>query len=453
MSKGSKVPTGSQHVSNDPDREMHLLRNHLSPGDCVSCDHYVVDHASRKVFLNHQSSLRAADTLLGKRLVEHQANQYGIRIKCYHADNGTFASNEFQADCEAKAQQLTFSASNAHHQNGVAERYIGTITRLARAMLLHSALFWPGEHSLDLWPMAMDYAVWIWNHLPMDDGLSPEEKFSGQKLPNYDHLRRAHVFGCPCYVLNPKLVAGSKIPKWDPRSRQGKFIGYSKQHSSSAGLILNPRSGYISTQFHVLYDDEFSTVTGCDDAQRLHLENVDWASLIQRQGGSELAYDESDIDLVPDHLDDSWLTPEEINAKQNEINNNPNQVIFRQPPAVVDDNPIDIIVINNQNDNHESSGVPSEVIIDSSSTSSSTSASSSQTERVSIDEARDEVIQERLNRTTRSGRTVRPNSRFFNREFVNFSTHEGAESFEKRRIHGFDFDQFHNTMLDWGNAI
>lgn len=478
MSKGAKVPTGSQHVQNDPDREMRLLQNHLSPGDCVSCDHYVVDHrgrlyhtagrereqdrycggtlfvdhASRKVFINHQSSLRAADTLLGKRLVEHQSHQYGVRIRRYHADNGTFASNEFQADCDAKAQHLTFSASNAHHQNGVAERYIGTITRLARAMLLHSALFWPGEHSLELWPMAMDYAVWIWNHLPMDDGLSPEEKFSGQKLPNHDHLRRAHVFGCPCYVLNPKLVAGGQIPKWDPRSRQGKFVGYSKQHSSSAGLILNPRSGYISTQFHVLYDDEFSSVSGCDDAQRLQLEDVDWASLIQRQGGSEQSYDEGDIDLVPDHLDDSWLTPDEINAKHNNVNNDPSQVIFRQPPAVVRNDPVDIIIINNQNNNEELLSVPSEIIVESSTPASSSSSSSHQTENISIDEARNEVVQERLNRT-RSGRPVRPSSRFFNRDFVNFSTHDNAESFGNRRLRGFDIDSYQTNMLDWGNAV
>jgi Reverse transcriptase (RNA-dependent DNA polymerase)./Integrase core domain. len=479
MSKGAKVPTGSQHVHNDPAREMHLLRNHLSPGDCISCDHYVVDHrgrlyhtagrereqdrycggtlfvdhASRKVFLHHQSSLRAADTILGKRLVEHQSHQYGIRIKQYHADNGTFASNEFQADCDAKSQRLTFSASNAHHQNGVAERYIGTITRLARAMLLHSALFWPGAHSLDLWPMAMDYAVWIWNHLPMDDGLSLEEKFSGQKLPNHDHLRRAHVFGCPCYVLNPKLVAGGKIPKWDPRSRQGKFVGYSKQHSSSAGLILNPRSGYISTQFHVLYDDEFASVAGCDDAERLQLEEVDWASLIvQRQGGSELAYDEGDVDLVLDHLDDSWLTQEEINAKHHEINNNPNQVIFRQPPTLERNDPVNIIVIHIQENNEGPSAIPSEIIVESSSASSTSSTNSHHTDSLTIDEARNEIAQERLSRT-RSGRPVRPNSRFFNRDFVNFSTHNSAESFGNRRLRGFDFDCYQNNKLDWGNMV
>jgi Integrase core domain. len=441
MSKGSKVPTGSQHIQNDPDREMHLLRNHLSPGSCVSCDHYVVDHrgrlyqtagreretdrycggtlfvdhASRKVFLHHQSSLRAADTLIGKRILENQSNQYGVRIKQYHADNGTFASNEFRADCDAKSQQLTFSASNAHHQNGVAERYIGTITRLARAMLLHSALLWPQEHSLDLWPMAMDYAVWIWNNLPMDDGLSPEEKFSGQKFPNYDHLRRAHVFGCPCYVLNPKLVAGQKIPKWDPRSRQGKFVGYSKQHSTTAGLILNPRTGYISTQFHVLYDDEFSSVSGCNDAQRLQLEDVDWASIIQCQGGSEVSYDEGDIDLVPNHLDDSWLTPDEIRAKQHDIQSQNNPVVIRQPAAAERNDPADIIVITNQNDDEEQPTVPSEIIVESSSASSS-SSSSNGSESVMIDQARYEVIQERMNRT-RSGRAIRPNSRFFNRVF------------------------------------
>lgn len=47
MAKGSKVPVGSQHIHNDSNKEMALLRNHLQPGDCMSCDHYVVDHRGR----------------------------------------------------------------------------------------------------------------------------------------------------------------------------------------------------------------------------------------------------------------------------------------------------------------------------------------------------------------------------------------------------------------------
>ena len=234
LSKMTKQKTNTQHHTNDPAKEMALQREHLSPGDCISWDQYVVphrgrlyksagrereslrfgggslavDHASKRVFIHHQTSLDASHTLVGKRLLERDAREVGVKITRYHADNGIFASSEFKADCELKEQKLTFSASNSHHQNGVAERYIGTISRMARAMLIHQALLWPRRHNVNLWPMAMDYAVWLWNNLPMDDGISPEEKWTGTKFPNYDHLRRAHVFGCPCYVLNPKLVEG-----------------------------------------------------------------------------------------------------------------------------------------------------------------------------------------------------------------------------------------------------
>jgi hypothetical protein len=66
-------------------------------------------------------------------------------------DSSTIVLQEFSNDCEAKSHCLTFNASHAaHHQNGVAEHYIGTMTPLAHAMLLHSAFLWPREHHLDL---------------------------------------------------------------------------------------------------------------------------------------------------------------------------------------------------------------------------------------------------------------------------------------------------------------
>ena len=195
-------------------------------------------------------------------------------------------------------QKLQYSASNTHHQNGVAERYIGTIIRMARAMLIHSALLWPKQSKLEHWPMAMDHAVWVWNNLPMDDGLSPEEKWTGSKAPSYNHLQRAHVWGCPAYVLDPKLADGQKILKWSPRSWQGKFIGYSKDHSNSAGLILNPKTGYLSTQYHVLYDDKFETVEDCDlEQQRTLARNINWQTIITQEGAHEINYEIQDEDL------------------------------------------------------------------------------------------------------------------------------------------------------------
>ena len=39
------------------------------------------------------------------------------------------------------------------------------------------------------------------------------------------------------------------------------FLGFSSEHSSTVGLILNTYMGNISPQFHVVYDEKFETVT------------------------------------------------------------------------------------------------------------------------------------------------------------------------------------------------
>jgi len=70
------------------------------------------------------------------------------------------------------------------------------------------------------------------------------------------------VFGCPVYVLDPKLQDGSKIPKWSLHARLGQFLGFSKSHSSSVGLICNLRTNHVLAQFHVVYDQLYSTVYG-----------------------------------------------------------------------------------------------------------------------------------------------------------------------------------------------
>jgi hypothetical protein len=38
------------------------------------------------------------------------------------------------------------------------------------------------------------------------------------------------------------------------------FLGVSHAHSSSVGRILNLRTGNISPQYHVVYDDSFTPV-------------------------------------------------------------------------------------------------------------------------------------------------------------------------------------------------
>jgi hypothetical protein len=52
-----------------------------------------------------------------------------------------------------------------------------------------------------------------------------------------------------------------KNPKWEPQSWMGKYIGSSPSHASNVGLILNPRTGHVSPQFHVVYVDDFTMVS------------------------------------------------------------------------------------------------------------------------------------------------------------------------------------------------
>jgi hypothetical protein len=221
-----------------------------------------VDHATQYVHCTHQVSLRVGETLKAKNSFEGWAKESGHKISHYHADNAPFRSAEFVHDCTIKGQTMSYSGVGAHHQNGVAERSIQTITSWARAMMLHSIIHWPGEARLELWPMAMDQAIYLWNNSPKRGSrMAPTEVFTGMKFENFNHLQRAHVWGCPVYVLDPMLQDGKKVPKWRPRARRGLYVGVSQRHSTTVGRVLNLNTGHISAQYHCVYDDTFSTVS------------------------------------------------------------------------------------------------------------------------------------------------------------------------------------------------
>ena len=68
------------------------------------------------------------------------------------------------------------------------------------------------------------------------------------------------MWGCPAYVLEPKLQNGQKLPKWNRHSRLGQFLGYSDKHSSLVALVCHLGTGYVSPQYHVVFNDLFETV-------------------------------------------------------------------------------------------------------------------------------------------------------------------------------------------------
>jgi len=319
------------------DNEMAIRANDLLPGERISMDHYecslkgrlytgrkgpqsqqfcggaiFVDHATGLIQVKHQVSFGAADTIQSKVLFERDAMNDGVIIQGYHTDNGVFSAKAFLEELASKGQTARFSGSGAGHQNGIAERSIRTVVGMARTMMMHAALrHGGGVINQELWPMAMDHAAWIYNRIPQQgSGLSPLELWTRSTAMNVaDTLGNCHVWGCPTFILDPKLRKdGAKLPKWAPRSRQGVNMGFSRMHSSLIALVLNTRTQSITPQFHVVFDDSFSTVPSPTDGT---IDTASWQQLITSP------HDQVTLHTLPDDasetsLADEWLNPDEL---------------------------------------------------------------------------------------------------------------------------------------------
>jgi hypothetical protein len=381
FAKAHLQPTKTTNTTIDPAKDGGLKSNVLKPGQLVSTDQFVsqvrgrlphtkgkeseseqysggtvfVDHASGFIFLANQVSLGASETLRAKHLFEREARNNGINISGYRGDNGVYRSAEFRKDLAIKGQSMDYSGVGAHHQNGIAERAIRTITESARAMLLHAALHWPDEVNMQLWPFAIEYAVYLWNRVPKyPNGIAPIEIFYSVKQ-DHSLLANMRVWGSPAYVLDPKIQDRHKLPRWQPKSRHGQFMGMSKLHASTIGLIRNLRTGSVSPQFHVVYDEWFSTIPSNANENEQAVP-LNWNDLIVSESARHRIRDD-EVDALPDHLDNEWLTDDERLEKernQRRLQQGRNLLLPIQPAEVLpvpdDDDEIPVAPVDDDND-------------------------------------------------------------------------------------------------------
>jgi hypothetical protein len=68
------------------------------------------------------------------------------------------------------------------------------------------------------------------------------------------------------YVLDARSqsAGGPGPPKWEPCSRIGVYLGHSPFHAGSVALVFNPKTGQVSQQYHVIFNNTFSTVPYMD---------------------------------------------------------------------------------------------------------------------------------------------------------------------------------------------
>ena len=167
--------------------------------------------------------------------------------------------------------------------------------------MLHAQRFWPEYISTILWSFSLLAAADRLNNLHIDmKGMIPEMKISSVagssiKLKNY------HTFDCPVYILDARLQNSGKAgaPKWDQRSCLGIYLGHSPTHAGNVALVLNPRTGLISPQFHVVIDDDFSTVPSL----RAGIVSSNWKKMVDssREKSTAGFYDVTKTWFDPEH--------------------------------------------------------------------------------------------------------------------------------------------------------
>jgi len=248
-----------------------------------------VDHATDYTYPHLMEDLTLNATLVAKEAYERLAATFGVTIKGYHSDNGRYADTGWQDACESLLQKFSYCGVGHHSQNGIAEKRIRDLCNTVRACLLHAKQRWPEGVCTNLWPFAVRYVCDVRNKVRVSaNGKTPEENFASTDSLTGARLEHFHPFGCPVYVLDAKLQSGvSKIPRWDPRSRIGVYLGHSPHHAGSVSLVLNLTTGHVSPQYHVVFDDDFSTVENL----RLGTVPTNWTELNLTQ--SEAATDEN----------------------------------------------------------------------------------------------------------------------------------------------------------------
>ncbi|GJW35488.1 retrovirus-related pol polyprotein from transposon TNT 1-94 [Tanacetum coccineum] len=248
---------------------MHLIQS-LASKDLVRnlprlrFDQYLSDackiskqaHASHKT-KNIVSTTRCLELLhmdlFGLSVVRsYGGNRYTLVIvddysRMYNSVNKTDHDREFDNEvqfgefCNANGITHNFSAPRTPQSNGVVERKNRTLQEMSRTMLNEQWL--PQNFCCN----AVDTLTYILNRILIRAilGKTPYKLLRGRKST----LNYFRVFGSKCFILNTKEY----LTKFDPKSYEGVFLGYSQ--NSKAYIILNKHTKKVKESLNVTFDE------------------------------------------------------------------------------------------------------------------------------------------------------------------------------------------------------
>ncbi|GJS69906.1 retrovirus-related pol polyprotein from transposon TNT 1-94 [Tanacetum coccineum] len=170
-------------------------------------------------------------------------NKLGCSIVSIRTDHGREFDNEVQFEnyCDLNGISHNFSAPRTPQSNGVVERKNHTLQEMSRTMLNEQSI--PQK----FWCNAVDTSTYIINRISIRRilGKTPYELLKGRK-PNLNYFK---VFGSKCFILNTK----DYLTKFDPKSYEGVFLGYSQ--NSKAYIILNKQTMKVEESLNVTFDE------------------------------------------------------------------------------------------------------------------------------------------------------------------------------------------------------
>ncbi|GKC78317.1 retrovirus-related pol polyprotein from transposon TNT 1-94 [Tanacetum coccineum] len=170
-------------------------------------------------------------------------NQLGCTIVSIRTDHDREFDNEvkFGEFCNANGITHNFSALRTPQSNGVVKRKNRTLQEMTKTM--------SNEQSLPqkFWCNAVDTSTYILNRILIRAllGKTPYELLRRRK-PTFDYFK---VFRSKCFILNTK----DYLTKFDPKSYEGIFLGYSK--NSKAYIILNKNAMKIKESLNMTFDE------------------------------------------------------------------------------------------------------------------------------------------------------------------------------------------------------
>jgi hypothetical protein len=110
----------------------------------------LVEHASGMIHFEHQVGFSAVETIRAKKSYERLCMENGVIVQDYLTDSGAFKAKKIISHIHETQHFFRYCGTNTHHQNGVLEQAIQSISNMVRAMILHLSMHW--KYGIDASP-------------------------------------------------------------------------------------------------------------------------------------------------------------------------------------------------------------------------------------------------------------------------------------------------------------